>query len=113
MFDSRAFTIPTKAEVENYFIWRQQDTVRNSISSVAQSLFSPKELHGKKTNDMQEMIFQKGANWNDFEPKKKRGRLIVKEYYDKEGAKRSRWISIAPPTFTQEREVLSDLIPEQ
>ncbi len=113
LFDSRAFTIPTKSEVENYFIWRQQDTVRNSISSVAQSLFSPKELHGKKTNDMQEMIFQKGVNWNDFEPKKKRGRLIVKEYYDKEGAKRSRWISIAPPTFTQEREVLSDLIPEQ
>ena len=113
LFDSRAFTIPTKAEVENYFIWRQQDTVRNSISSVAQSLFSPKELHGKKTNDMQEMIFQKGTNWNDFEPKKKRGRLIVKEYYDKKGAKRSRWVSIAPPTFTQEREVLSDLIPEQ
>ena len=45
LFDSRTFTIPSNVEVENYFIWRQQDTVRNSISSVAQSLYSSKELH--------------------------------------------------------------------
>jgi hypothetical protein len=43
LFDSRVFTIPSKVEVENYFIWRQQDTVRNSISSVAQSLYSSKD----------------------------------------------------------------------
>ncbi len=35
-FDSRVFQIPQKMEIENYFIWRQQDTTRNSISSVAQ-----------------------------------------------------------------------------
>ena len=111
LFDSRVFTIPSNIEVENYFIWRQQDTVRNSISSVAQSLYSSKELHKVNVSEMQELCFQKGLNWNDFETKKKRGRLIVKEYYDKEGAKRSRWVSIAPPTFTSEREILSDLIP--
>lgn len=32
LFDSRTFSVPDKTEVENYFIWRQQDTVRNSIS---------------------------------------------------------------------------------
>ena len=42
---------------------------------------------------MQEMCFQKGINWNDYEPKLKRGRLIVKEQYDKNGAMRTRWIS--------------------
>ena len=113
MFDSRVFTIPTAMEVENYMIWRQQDTVRNSISSVAQSLYSHRELNGKNTNQMQEMCFQKGVNWNDFDPKLKRGRLIVKENYDKNGSTRSRWISIAPPTFTQEREIFNDLIPKQ
>lgn len=111
LFDSRVFTIPTTVEVENYFIWRQQDTVRNSISSVAQSLYSPKQLHGKNTSEMQEMCFQKGVNWNDYEPKLKRGRLIVKEQYDKNGAMRTRWISIEPPIFTQERELLAELIP--
>ena len=76
MFDARVFQIPYQEEVINYFIWRQQDATRNSISSVAQSLYSAKELHGKKTSDMQEMIFQKGINWNDFTPREKRGSII-------------------------------------
>jgi tRNA(His) 5'-end guanylyltransferase len=76
MFDARVFQIPYQEEVINYFIWRQQDATRNSISSVAQSLYSAKELHGKKTSDMQEMIFQKGINWNDYSPREKRGSII-------------------------------------
>lgn len=78
MFDARVFQIPYQEEVINYFIWRQQDATRNSISSVAQSLYSPKELNGKKTDQMQEMIFQKGINWNDYTPREKRGSLIRK-----------------------------------
>ncbi len=78
MFDARVFQIPYQEEVINYFIARQQDATRNSISSVAQSLYSAKELHGKKTSDMQEMIFQKGINWNDFTPREKRGSIIRK-----------------------------------
>ena len=45
---------------ENYLIWRQQDATRNSISSVAQSLYSHKELDGKNSSELQEMIFAKG-----------------------------------------------------
>lgn len=107
-FDARVFQIPSRIEVENYFIWRQQDAVRNSISSVAQSLYSPKELHGKKTNDMQEMIFQKGINWNDYDFRKKRGALIGKvEREVGEGENkttRSKWEVIETPIFTQYRE---------
>ena len=108
-FDSRVFQIPTKTEVMNYFIWRQQDTVRNSISSVAQSLYSSKELHGKNNSVKQEMIFQKGINWNDYIPKLKRGRLIIKNQ-DLE-SNRTKWISTEVPIFTQEREFLDNLIP--
>lgn len=118
-FDARIFQIPQKSEVENYFIWRQQDTTRNSISSVAQSLYSSKQLHGMNTDQQQEMIFQKGINWNDYAPKYKRGRLILKENYLKEpeegdkgeSAIRTRWISCEVPIFTQEREFLQLLIP--
>jgi len=119
-FDSRVFQVPQKIEVENYFIWRQQDTTRNSISSVAQSLYSPKQLHGVNTDAMQEMIFQKGINWNDYAPKYKRGRLIVKETYEKEpdenmlnsaSTTRTRWVSVEVPIFTQERNYISDKIP--
>lgn len=111
LFDSRVFTIPSSVEVENYFIWRQQDTVRNSISSVAQFLYSPKELFGKNTNEMQEMCFQKGINWNDYDVKLKRGRLIIKQEFEKEGAKRTKWVSVEPPIFSQERNILENLIP--
>lgn len=110
-FDARVFQIPERTEVENYLIWRQQDATRNSISSVAQSLYSHKELEGKSSDDKQEMIFQKGTNWNNYSSRKKRGGLIVREEYEKEGAVRSRWVSIETPIFTQEREILS-MIPE-
>lgn len=60
-FDSRVFNIP-KEEVNNYFLARQKDAVKNSISMLAQSLYSPKELHEKNGNEMQEMCWQKGHN---------------------------------------------------
>lgn len=77
LFDSRAFTIPDAVEVANYFIWRQQDAVRNSISMLAQSLYSHKELHGKNSSQQQEMTFQKGHNWNDVSVRNKRGGFIA------------------------------------
>ena len=109
-FDSRVFQIPTKVEVENYFIWRQMDATRNSIQMVAQSFYSHKELHGKSTDDLQEMIFQKGVNWNDYPFSKKRGRLITKRK-TLETDKRGTWQLTETPIFTKERQVLSDLIP--
>jgi tRNA(His) 5'-end guanylyltransferase len=125
-FDSRVFQLPNKSEVENYFIWRQQDTTRNSILSVAQSLYSHKQLEGKNTSELQEMIFQKGINWNDYKPYYKRGRMIMKEEYEIEPnpsipeaiiqlappTLRTRWVMKEVPIFTQEREFISNLIPD-
>ena len=67
---------------------------------------------GKNTDIMQEMIFQKGQNWNDYPIGCKRGRVIIKENYEREGATRSRWIAVDPPIFTQDREFLHKLIPK-
>ena len=131
MFDARVFQIPYQEEVINYFIWRQQDATRNSISSVAQSLYSHKELNGKKTNEMQEMIFQKGINWNDYSPREKRGSLIrkvEKKFVRKEtSAKVTEETVIIPessiytrnvweadsetPIFSQEKNYLNSLMP--
>jgi tRNA(His) guanylyltransferase len=79
-FDSRVFNIP-KEEISNYFLARQKDAVKNSIIMVAQSLYSHKELHEKNSNEMQEMCFQKGCNWNDLHFSKKRGSFIIKNTY--------------------------------
>ena len=109
-FDSRVFTIPYQTEVENYLLWRQNDASRNSISAVAQSLYSHKELTEKSCDQMQEMIFQKGTNWNDLASRYKRGRMVVKEFYDKEGTQRSRWNTVEIPIFSQNKEFLKKFI---
>lgn len=76
-FDSRAFNVP-KEEVANYFLARQKDATKNSVSMLAQSLYSHKELFKKNDSEMQEMCFQKGHNWNDLHYSKKRGSTILK-----------------------------------
>lgn len=111
-FDARVFQVPTQTEAINYFIWRQNDAVRNSISSVAQSLYSAKQLHGVGQNEQQELIHQKGINWNDYSSGEKRGRFIERELYEKEGATRSRWVTIECPVFTQDREFLLSRVPK-
>jgi tRNA(His) guanylyltransferase len=113
-FDARAFQIPFIGEVKNYFIWRQQDAVRNSISSVAQSLYSTKELHGVKTDQMQELIFQKGINWNDYDFRMKRGAVIGKVEVtitnDNGTFTRNKWQVIDTPIFTQDPFFLAGLL---
>lgn len=88
MFDCRCFSLP-KEEIINYLIWREEDAVRNSIQMLAQSLYSQKELHKKNCNQLQEMIFQKGYNWNDYQDYIKRGVYfkrckVMKKFSDEE-----------------------------
>jgi len=82
-FDSRVFVLPER-EVANYFVWRQEDCTRNSISMAAQANFSHKELHGVNTGMMQEKLFQKGINWNDYPTRCKRGAVATVDGIDTE-----------------------------
>jgi len=108
-FDSRAFTIPDPVEVENYFIWRQQDASRNSVQMVAQSLFSHRECLNKNNQELQDMIHSKGQNWNDFTVGERRGRTVVKHFNPK--TERSSWDIEEPPIFTQDRTYLQNQVP--
>ena len=79
LFDARAFNIPV-SEVTNCVLWRQQDATRNSISSLAQAYFSPKQLHGKNTSQMQDMLMDNyGINWNNLSVSEKRGSCVIKD----------------------------------
>lgn len=109
-FDARVFQLPTQTEVINYFIWRQMDCIRNSVSSVAQSEFSSKELHGVSTVGKKEMLIEKGIDWTSLPNEYKYGRETVKEEYqlnvktlkhggvvgdnDLPWATRTRWITL-------------------
>ena len=134
-FDARVFTIPDRTEVGNYFIWRNQDCSRNSVSMVAQQNFTHKQLQGVSTTAIHDMLDAKGINWaTDFSDGEKNGRLIVKESYlapltppqntngkvyinatitnDGIGAMRTRWVSKGAWRFTEQRDKLMDMIPK-
>jgi|ERR1035441_2473944 tRNA(His) 5'-end guanylyltransferase len=136
-FDARVFTIPDRIEVMNYMIWRNQDCARNSVSMVAQSLYSHNELMGKSSAEQQEMIHDKGMNWaNDFSNGEKNGRLVVKESYEcplseinkgrtdeqkmiglgadgllHDTVKRTRWVVKGCEKFTEDKDKLLAMIP--
>ena len=117
LFDSRVFTIPDYVEVENYLIWRQQDASRNSIQMAARALYSHKECENKNTSQLQDMMHEKGVNWNNYTAREKRGGLIrradvgVSIDTDPPILKRG-WIVEGAPIFTQERDILNNLIPK-
>ena len=77
-FDSRVFNIP-KEEVTNCVYWRQKDAERNSINSLAQSLFSHKSLQGLNLKDTLTKIEQeKGIIWGNLPTTQKRGSCCIK-----------------------------------
>lgn len=57
-FDARVFSVPER-DAGNYFIWRQQDAIRNSVQSLGQAHFSHKELQGKSNDDIKAMLTDK------------------------------------------------------
>jgi tRNA(His) guanylyltransferase len=77
-FDARVWQVPNKQEAANCFLWRELDATKNSISMAAQSYYSHKQLQGKNGSEKQEMLFQKGVNWNNFPEFFKRGTYVRK-----------------------------------
>lgn len=85
LFDSRVFTIPDPGSVVDYFIWRQKDCIRNSISSLGQSKFSHHELIGVSGKEVQDMLYvQHGINWSDSDERFKRGSIVQKKIFTRE-----------------------------
>lgn len=75
-FDTRVFQVPTKAEAANAVLWRERDAAKNAVSMAARSFYPHKELQGKNSSEMQEMIFAKGMNFNDYPSSFKRGSFV-------------------------------------
>lgn len=81
--DTRIFTVPSKSEVVNALIWRQEDATKNAISMAAHSMFKQSEVHGKNGAQMQEMLFATyGINFNDYPTFFKRGTFLQRTYVE-------------------------------
>ena len=109
-FDCRAWVLP-KDEVNNYFLWRQQDATKNSISMVAQAFFSSKELHKKDGSMKQDMLMEKGVNWNALPVWQRRGACIIKKEFRVNGTVRRRWVADEEtPIFSQEKNYIEQFV---
>ena len=75
-FDCRVWTVPNKTEATNTILWRELDATKNAISMAARCYYSHKALMNKTGSEMQELLWQKGVNFNDYPAFFKRGTFI-------------------------------------
>jgi tRNA(His) guanylyltransferase len=78
-FDCRVFQVPNLHELANCFLWRNLDATKNAISQAAHHYYNHAELQGKNSSQKQEMLFQKGINFNDLPDSFKRGVFVRKQ----------------------------------
>lgn len=126
-FDCRVMNVPSLVEAENNLIWRQNDCVKNSISTATYYELAKlpdcgkgtarKLMFGLNQDQQQELLFQNtGINWNDYYAGFRRGFVIYRQRKEVETpngkAIRSVWTYKAAPIFTSEegREVLSNAL---
>jgi tRNA(His) 5'-end guanylyltransferase len=89
-FDCRAFVMP-KGEVNDYFIWRQEDAFRNCVHSVAfyelveegDRSYATEVLHGMSMPEKQELLWSEfDINVDKIPTHRKRGRCIYREDFE-------------------------------
>lgn len=79
VFDARMFVAPTVEDVTDWFNWRQTDAIKNSVRAVGYARFSHKDLMGKNTQEVREMLAELGDPWEAYSDGEKFGRMIVRE----------------------------------
>lgn len=77
-FDCKIWNVPNLEEAANCFWMRELSVTKNAITMAALNCYSHKELEGINGKIKQEMLFQKGINFNDYPVSFKRGVYIQK-----------------------------------
>lgn len=72
-FDARVFQLPNQMECANAFLWREWDATKNALSMACREYYSHQELEGRNGAEKNELLFQKGINFNDYPASCKRG----------------------------------------
>lgn len=95
-FDCKAWNVPNPNDAYAWFLYRQNDCIRNSKQQSAQAYIPHKELSGLNTDRQIELLkSKKGISWEDYNNGEKYGRIIYKtfEKFKNENAEffRSKW----------------------
>ena len=82
VFDCRLIPLPTAGHVVDYFRWRQEDAHRNSLNSHCYWALrkedisankAQKRMSGISNSEKNELLFERGINYNDLPSWQKRG----------------------------------------
>ena len=93
-FDCRVSQLPTEQNVVDYFRWRHEDAHRNALNAHCYwrlrseglgATQATRQLSGMSVGDKNELLFQRGVNFNDLPRWQKRGMGVLWESYEKEG----------------------------
>lgn len=76
VFDCRVWNVPNLEEAANVFVWRELDATKNSVSMAARAHYDHDAVHGRTSSELQELLWQKGVNWNDYPAFFKRGTYL-------------------------------------
>ena len=94
VFDARVLALPDVRSVSEYLLTRQEDAHRNALSAQAywalrkeglNGTQASNQLHGATVSQKNELLFQRGINFNETPSWQKRGSCVVWEDYEKEG----------------------------
>lgn len=93
-FDSRLWMAPDEQDVFDYFRWRQADAARCALNGWcywqlmkegATAEQATRALHGKSAAQKNELLFQRGVNFNDVPLWQRRGAGVSWERFEKTG----------------------------
>ena len=83
-FDARCCQLPSLEEMANMVLFRENDCVKNSITMVALSKFSTKQIEHKNGDDKIEMLKEVGVDYNkDIAEHLRYGAYFRREVYQK------------------------------
>ena len=93
-FDCRVIPLPNKERVADYFIWRQEDSHRNSLNAHCYWALRREGMNARKATSMlegmsvpdkNELLFERGINYNELPNWQKRGVGVAFADVEKEG----------------------------
>jgi len=93
-FDCRICQLPEKELVVDYFRWRNEDAHRNALNSHCYWVLrkggqtpdgASKHLHNMSVGEKNELLFQKGVNFNNLPNWQKRGVGVYWRTFEKKG----------------------------
>lgn len=83
-FDCRVMNMPSLEECANMLQWREQDSIKNSITLLALEHFSSKQIHKKNSDEKIKMLADIGVDYYTvLKPEECKGAYFAREVIDK------------------------------